>query len=84
MRLGALLNRRRSVGGLRGGCGEADAKEQLARDSRQQIMARHTVDRMRSALALMQAALVKDKADLGRVEREKKSLKSRSKHRGRR
>jgi len=61
-----------------------ETKTQLSQNSRDQIITRHTVDRMRSALALMQAALVKDKADLSRVEREKKSLQSQSKHRGRR
>jgi hypothetical protein len=61
-----------------------EIKTQLSQNSRDQIITRHTVDRMRSALALMQAALVKDKADLSRVQREKKSLQSQSKHRGRR
>ena len=61
-----------------------EIETKLSQDSRDHIITRHTVARMRSALALMQAALVKDKADLSRVEREKKSLQSRSKHRGRR
>jgi len=61
-----------------------EIKTRLSQDSRDQIATRHTVERMRSALALMQAALAKDKADLSRVEREKKTLQSHSKHRGRR
>lgn len=60
-----------------------EIKTKLSQNSRDQIVTRYTVDRMRSALALMQAALVKDKADLSRVEREKKSVQSHSNPRGR-